>query len=654
MADDSDSSGLSSASEEEVKKLAPVFLKAKGATKLKFPPPAVSPPRPKRPPSPPHHDVFEDNPDIAVLVMFRSRFNEVMPGKLPNFGPQDIERGVTDQPPSAEVQSLLCALLSLVLNRKKPVERGHHGRALEEAVLSQKAQWPHKWNSVNPLHGPKDFNTMSPLERLDLLHTLVIWSLSSSEAIQTIVKDKYKQQRHNDDENQPLSVQPWGQDGDKRRYFLVQGLEDTQFRVYREGSRYTKNAHWYSVAGSIEEIRALAKKLDEVDGTQAARRLAIKMTNAIPNFEASEIKRTRREYRQVRRAAFTRPEPGFSLYEGRTRGKRMRYTYDDEDQAFDSDATSTRRSNRPSARGTPLADSGPTYTASGRQIRQPRQGEYGESLLKNNLALDEDELGPSSGYHNGLVGDDEDDGSEPPTTHGRATRLGGRSAQANGADDASARNHIDGYNNIDAMSDEDDAAQSGNDWDSERNEAEDEDMPDAGSDGDEPSEGDEDDDQPRSLVVRLKVSPNALLKTNGASSGERNGVRHPVTAMPNGHAEDQHMPDMEQASARAHDAEPQPPIFANGNGDGLSQPTISRSPYITSNPAASAYPTPASTSFSATNVRPTTTSAAPASTGEHTRQQQALPPRQQHSQHHVLSPPADYQHRPVAVDGWQQ
>jgi len=54
--------------------------------------------------------------------MFRSRFNDVMPSKLPNYGPQDIERGVTDQPPSPEVQSLLCALLALVLNRKKPVE----------------------------------------------------------------------------------------------------------------------------------------------------------------------------------------------------------------------------------------------------------------------------------------------------------------------------------------------------------------------------------------------------------------------------------------------------------------------------------------------------------------------------------------------------
>jgi hypothetical protein len=115
-----------------------------------------------------------------------------------------------------------------------------------------------------------------------------MWSLSSSEAIQAIIKDKYKQQRHHDDENQPLSVQPWGVDGDKRRYFLVQGLDDTSFRVYREGSRYTKNAHWWSQAGTIDEVKELAKKLEEVDRSQAAKRLAQKMTNAIPTFEATE------------------------------------------------------------------------------------------------------------------------------------------------------------------------------------------------------------------------------------------------------------------------------------------------------------------------------------------------------------------------------
>lgn len=115
-----------------------------------------------------------------------------------------------------------------------------------------------------------------------------MWALSSSEVVSGIIKDRYKQNRHADDENQPLSVQPWGADGDKRRYFLIQGLDDTGFRVYREAHRYTKNAQWWSVAGSIDEVKALAEKLEKVDGTQAARRLSVKMMNAIPMFEATE------------------------------------------------------------------------------------------------------------------------------------------------------------------------------------------------------------------------------------------------------------------------------------------------------------------------------------------------------------------------------
>jgi hypothetical protein len=54
--------------------------------------------------------------------MFRARFSDAFPSKLINIGPQDIERGIVDSIPSPPVESLLCALLGLVLNRKKPVE----------------------------------------------------------------------------------------------------------------------------------------------------------------------------------------------------------------------------------------------------------------------------------------------------------------------------------------------------------------------------------------------------------------------------------------------------------------------------------------------------------------------------------------------------
>ena len=77
-------------------------------------------------------------------------------------------------------------------------------------------------------------------------------------------------------------------------------------------------------------------------------------------------KRKRREYRRSRKEQFRRPEVGFSLYEGRTRGKRAKYTYSD-DEDFYTDSTN-RRSTRNTRNHTPM-DSGPIITASGRQSR---------------------------------------------------------------------------------------------------------------------------------------------------------------------------------------------------------------------------------------------------------------------------------------------
>lgn len=130
------------------------FKKASPLTKRRSP----SPPRA---PSPPHDYVLADNPDIAVsiyslvtffvfgraltrfffffltrllicrdvpqfIVMFRARFSDVFPRSLPHFGPQDIERGVADIVPGDHIERLLCALIGLVLNRKKDVEYGRH------------------------------------------------------------------------------------------------------------------------------------------------------------------------------------------------------------------------------------------------------------------------------------------------------------------------------------------------------------------------------------------------------------------------------------------------------------------------------------------------------------------------------------------------
>ena len=103
-----------------------------------------------------------------------------------------------------------------------------------------------------------------------------------------MIATSYKQSRHDDDLNQPLSVQPWGSDGDKRRYYLIEGLDDTHFRVYRESNHMAIKRTWWSVASDIDELKVLSEKLEKEDGGQKARILSGKMLAAIPRFEATE------------------------------------------------------------------------------------------------------------------------------------------------------------------------------------------------------------------------------------------------------------------------------------------------------------------------------------------------------------------------------
>ena len=103
-----------------------------------------------------------------------------------------------------------------------------------------------------------------------------------------MINQSYKGNRHEDDLNQPLSVQPWGSDSEKRRYFLIEGLDDTHFRVYRESNYTGMKRTWWSVAGEIDELKTLAEKLLKEDGGQKARVLSTKINQAVPRFEATE------------------------------------------------------------------------------------------------------------------------------------------------------------------------------------------------------------------------------------------------------------------------------------------------------------------------------------------------------------------------------
>ena len=82
-------------------------------------------------------------------------------------------------------------------------------------------------------------------------------------------------------------MQPWGRDGDKRRYWLIEGQDDTHFRLYRESNPVLRHNTWRSVAGSIDEVKEVADRLGE-ENSLLSRRLRDRIMAAIPRFEASE------------------------------------------------------------------------------------------------------------------------------------------------------------------------------------------------------------------------------------------------------------------------------------------------------------------------------------------------------------------------------
>ncbi|KAH0846986.1 hypothetical protein FOPE_11362 [Fonsecaea pedrosoi] len=504
---DSDSSSLSSAPSSDDEEMAQkMALKPTGLDRYfkPAPKPEATPEPPKRAPSPPHEYTLVDNPAIAFIVMFRSRFSDVFPKSLPNYGPQDIERGVAGELPDEQVERLLCALLGLVLNRKKDVERGHYGRALEDALSTNHSQWPTEWKGVNPLHGGTTFNSMSPEQRLSLLKALVLWSLNSSEAVQAVIKESYKQTRRDDDRNQPRSVQPWFSDQYRRKYWLIEGQDDSHFRIYRENDGKTaKTNTWFSVAGSIPEVIALADKFAD-EHSSNSKVISDKLRAAIPRFEAGEEKRKRRDYRLARKAAFARPEPGFSLYEGRTRGKRMRYTYSDDE--YGSDGLSSKRSTRNSGLSTPL-ETGPTVTASGRHVKSRVGGLYGESMLIDQRK----ELERVTGEGN-YTETSEDMPATIPSARDMRTSRSGRHVKP----------YRQGYAEQMDSDESEEAQSSGKEWSGNEDESEpdfdgedegDDDDDDMSDEGLEPDEV-EDENTQESLVVQLRYRKDAENPTS--------------------------------------------------------------------------------------------------------------------------------------------
>lgn len=186
------------------------------------------------------------------------------------------------------------------------------------------------------------------------------------------------------------------------------------------------------------------------------------------------------------------------MYEGRTRGKRVKYTFSDEDENEDdydehSSDVGNRRSTRNTGTNTPAeASNAPTVTLSGRQVKSRHGGLYGESALI--------ETKPSAPTTDG-----EDADLSEAVNNGRPRRAAATNV-TNGVASKGGRN-IDTYNSLDDMDDDEDDASEQDYGDEEdddvlilgsEEEAEDEVM-------DEEDEEMLDPEEQRSLVVKLSV-----------------------------------------------------------------------------------------------------------------------------------------------------
>jgi hypothetical protein len=174
----------------------------------------------------------------------------------------------------------------------------------------------------------------------------------------------------------------------------------------------------------------------------------------------------------------------------------MKYTYSDEEEDIYSDSTTTRRSTRNTGTHTPAENTGPTITQSGRQVKSRHGGAYGETVLSETHAH-----AVTAGGLDGTSEEPEGDGSS-----GRPRRAAAAAAATNGWAAKGGR-HIEGYNDVDEMTSDDEGDASEQDYGDDE---EDDQVP-LESDVDDPDDlTDEDEDldevgEKKKLIVKLQV-----------------------------------------------------------------------------------------------------------------------------------------------------
>ncbi len=185
----------------------------------------------------------------------------------------------------------------------------------------------------------------------------------------------------------------------------------------------------------------------------------------------------------------------------------MKYTYSDEDDEIYSDSTTARRSARNTGTHTPAEALGPTITQSGRQVKSRHGGAYGVSMLSGTTP------GLTVGGFLGGFDGASDEPSHDESTAGRPRRAAATNGQPS---KAKPGRHIEGYNDVDEMTSDEEGDASEQDYGDDEEEEENVPLESDVDDQDELSDEDEemDDGEPKKLIVKLAVkTPTPERKT---------------------------------------------------------------------------------------------------------------------------------------------
>jgi hypothetical protein len=313
-------------------------------------------------------DSIQNHPDIAFCVMFRTRFTDLFDGWCPPLSPQEFEAGIQPEEGfSLAVESYLVRVMSLMMNRKKPVEVGKYSNALETWSTMPLAQG--SVSTIDAMSLPcgwsrklasRDVVAMDWRGRLQLLKMATVAALSLSDAVKKLIADKREVSGR-----KVLSELQWlplGEDCARNTYWLAdgsgdinwdedgkiipatEGAFDTQWRLYRQTNPYKAVVSWVPVASSPEDLATLIEEMPKLSPADSAKsytplleaqhkRLLGKLEELIPRTLSSRDRIREAEERvvaqQAKKAAAARAheyqKSKIGANRGRTRGKRVDY-----------------------------------------------------------------------------------------------------------------------------------------------------------------------------------------------------------------------------------------------------------------------------------------------------------------------------------------